>query len=380
MTFEEQKALSAKITDSTILYRLSEWIDNFNANLKYIVGGLSVTALLDTMINVPCIIVGAGRALDTNLREMQSLSNRAVIISPDSTLKALLKRDIKPHIVFITDSKEHISDYLLGTPIEELNFVADSFIHPKTSELLRKAKRLYWYNIAALDRCPFTHILDSKTGFIGRLASGGCVGTIAWWFAKEVLGCNPDILAGMSFAFYEPKSESYANIVQDTIKTNEYKVEPITMVDMWGRECYTFTPLLSFVNWFHRKFVEMPGIHINCSQMGLLKENVLNLPFSYVKDKILVKEYDIENQLFIRERIIDAVIKIRKDVNISKYRSLLVLLTSGPSLRTIALRMGWQEDIAQREVDYLIGIGLNITKQSKIENGIYSEYYLLNTK
>jgi hypothetical protein len=353
---QEREQLLNNISRNTIAFRIKAWVDNFLANQSRIAGGYGIASMTGALLNVPCIIVGSGPTLDRNIKQLHGLENRACIISCDSATKALLEHGVTPHIVLITDSKKRVGNFFDGVDTSKLNFVVDTFVHPDTVDMLEG--RVYWYNTLPVEACAFTGALNEWTGFIGSLGTGGCVATSIWFFAAAVLGCDPDILVGLPEAFYDP-AEMYAQAVTRTVKTEPYDTKPVESVDIFGKLVYTYPALQSFAFWFQEQFLNMPRIHINCSEGGILKENILNMPLAVCADRYLTTEYDIEALLFAKESAADVVIK-NTSMDISQHRALLTALLDGPSVPNLARKMGMEPMALVEAVSQLRNEGLNI--------------------
>lgn len=374
---QDKQALLNTISSNTIAFRVKSWIDNFKANLPIVNGGYGIASLLGTLPGVPVIIVGAGPTLDRNIKQLGGLDKKACVISCDSTLKALVENDVIPHIVVTTDSKARIKDFIKGIDISEMAFVVDTFTHPDTAALLtEEAGRVYWYNTLPVDNCPFTGALNSWTGFIGNLGTGGCVATSAWWFACQVLQYEPDgvktgadILVGLPEAFYD-SAEMYAQAVIKTVETEPYQTKPVKDIDIFGDPCWTFPALQSFAFWFQDIFLQLPGIHVNCSEGGILKENILNMPLQVAIPLFMQKDYSINEMLFAKEIVADQVIADIQKVDLAEHRSLLTILLDGPSLPNLALRMGVEPAVLHDTINQIRAAGVNIDEGfNMLENG-----------
>jgi len=378
----DNEQMMQMISRNTVRARIMDWIDNFKANLPRVHGGYGIASMLACFGGkVPCIIVGSGPTLDWNIKDLKDVGNRACILCCDSATKALLKEGIRPHIVVTTDSKGRVADFIDGC--DGLNFVVDTFVHPRTIEAIEKNEnsRVYFYNTMDVEMCPFTSHLNDKTGFIGNLGTGGCVATTAWFLAVAFLTAEPDILVGLPESFYDP-GRMYATVVENTVSTEPYQTIPDMVEDIHGRTCYTYPALLSFAHWFHDSFKRIPTVHINASEGGILKDHILNMPLRHVVDKYLTKEYDIEGMLFAKEiqaqGIIDRVLAsqpagVDLPFDIQAEKPLMTILLDGPSLMNLALRMGSEVNEVKNRVERLRGLGLNIDEgvtQQGTEDGV----------
>ena len=364
---KDREQLISQISTNTLNFRIKQWVDNFKTNLKLVKGAKGIASLASMGKGIPAAIVGSGPTLDRNIKDVRLLQGKAIIIACDSAVKALLDAGAKPDIVVVTDSKERVAKFFDDMSVEELNFVVDTFVHPSTAERLLGAKRLYWYSTLPIQACPFSGALNEWTGYIGNLGTGGCVATTAWWLAVRHLLCDPDILVGLPESFYDP-AHMYAQSVAKSVETEPYTSSLIECTDIFGRPCYTFPALQSFAWWFQDAFLQVPGIHINCSEGGILSENCLNMPLLAVVQKYLAVEYDIEGILFTKERIVERICEhVDHDLS-EETRNMLMILLDGPSQINLALRMGWTKDETLERINEFRNMGFLIDEtETKVE-------------
>lgn len=360
---QEELGLLQTISTNTIAYRLKDWINNFKENVPRVQGGYGVASLLNTLKNVPCIIVGSGPTLDLNIKQLRGLQNRACIITSDSAFRALLDNDIHAHLILTTDSKGKVKEFFSGVDTSKYNFILDTFCHPDTADFIQGRK--YWYNTLPVEGCEFTQILNQWTGFIGSLGTGGCVATTIWSLVVQILGCDPDILVGLPEAYYDI-SKQYADCVTRANHKgiDQYDAPPISMKDIYDRDCFTQPGFRSFSIWFQDAFRHIPGIHINCSEGGIIQKNCLIMNLKDVAERYLINEYPIEEMLFVKEKQIDHILQIAKKEQYSKHRPMLTVLLDGPSLQNLSLRMGLTEQETQDTINELRDNGFDIEETS----------------
>lgn len=342
---KEREALLQTISGNTLRYRIRQWIDNFQANLPHIHGGRGVAGLSNMLKGFPAVIVGSGPTLDRNIKDIALLNRKALIIACDSAVKALENFGVTADIIMVTDSKKRIADFLRGIDITKYSFVCDTFIHPETTELLQNAKRLYWYSTLPIESCPFTGALNDWTGFVGNLGTGGCVATTAWWMASRLMQADPCVLVGLPQAFYDPV-QMYSSEVSKTVDTEPYESHLTEAFDIFGKPCYTYPALQSFAWWFQDAFLQIPGIHINASEGGILQENCLNMPLVAAIQQYLTLDFDPQEVLFAKEGIVEAMFERggERISHLKEHSPLLEIIIDSPSLTNLGLRMGRIEE------------------------------------
>lgn len=288
----DREKLQEEISINTIRHRIKDWVDNFFANLPSVKAGKGITILDKCLINVPAIIVASGPSLDKNISLLASVQDKACILACDSSLRACLAVGVKPHIVVSADSKQRVIKYLQGVDTSDLLLVADTFIHPETVKAWKG--QVLWYNTIPVDTEPFTHVLYEWTGQIGFLGSGGSVTTTAFCLAKAIIECDPIIFIGQDCSYSDPNVH-HANCVKDTEQFVSDRI--IIEKDIFGNDVYTSPPLQSFKYWFEDIFRAYVGIYINCTEGGILKENILQMPFVKCIESYLVQTYKVGDKL-----------------------------------------------------------------------------------
>ncbi len=297
MLTPEEEALLKGVSVNTVKVRTKDWIDNFFANLPHVLSGLGIRLLHRALQDIPIIIVGAGPSLDKNIDQLKDLRNRACICACDAALEAVLNAGCRPHLVLTADSKKRVSRYLLpeeeGTgkriSTEGIPLIADTRIHPAARDAW-EGEVLWYLNTPTADS-PFSYHQVAWTGQIGALGSGGCVTSTIWCLSLEMLGTNPNIFLGQDCSFKDV-SHHHANCVANTEK---YTVETLSEeLDINGDKCFSNNPLKSFLFWFEEMFANKPGIHINCTEGGLLSRGCLVMPLADATERHLQKEYDID--------------------------------------------------------------------------------------
>lgn len=329
---EQRKNQIGPISQTTILHRIGEWTRNITANEYKIRNSKGVNWLFEKLKGVPTILVGAGPSLDKNIDLLKECKNKACIIACSSALKPMLAKEIIPDIVFVTDSKPKEmrlmldeSDFYLKEKADEMILICDTFVHPSVYE--DWTGELFFYNIRALESCPFTHSLIEFTGQIGQLGAGGSVTTIMLCFAYGGLKCEPVIFVGQDCAYYDTSKHHVSNIssgVADLTKV----YQPIDTVDYLDRKCYTNKALLSFCYWFEDFTLGNVGTFINATEGGILTAGFTMQSLQFVLDNHLKQEYNI------RELLLDSttVIEGAKPANRWVYKS------SDPSEKSVPIK------------------------------------------
>lgn len=289
------------------MHRIGEWARNITANEYKIRNSNGVNWLFDKMEGIPTILVGAGPSLDKNIDLLKECKNHACIIACSSALKPMLEKGITPDIVFVTDSKPKEMRLMLDesdfySKPDEMILICDTFVHPSVYEDWNG--ELFFYNIRALESCPFTHSLIEFTGQIGQLGAGGSVTTIMLCFAYGGLKCEPVIFVGQDCAYYDASKHHVSNISSGVADLSKV-YQAIETTDYLERKCFTNKALLSFCYWFEDFTLGNIGTFINATEGGILTTGVTMQTLQFVIDNHLQHDYNIRELLLDPTTIIE---------------------------------------------------------------------------
>ncbi len=177
--------------------------DNILRNLPYILKGNSLTNLKDSFAEldleqIPAIIVSAGPSLDRNIRELKKAEGKAFIIGVDSSLKALVRENIRFQIAVSVDPNKN-PDVFEDDRVNRYPYVLSTFALPLIAE--KNHAKLFFADGYAFG--VFQKMIEQITEKkLRSLQTGGSVATDAFSLALE-LGFKKIILIGQDLAFTE---------------------------------------------------------------------------------------------------------------------------------------------------------------------------------
>ncbi len=155
---------------------------------------------------IPSLIVAAGPSLDKNIREVKRAVGKAVIISVDTALPALLKQGIVPDFVTSIDynapTYEKIADTASDKRIQGINLICTSWVAATVSKTY-PARTIFW----AFGENALEHWIN--TSLDGTMSTGGA-GTVAHlnFLSAKILGCDPVIFVGQDLAYSYSKEHA----------------------------------------------------------------------------------------------------------------------------------------------------------------------------
>lgn len=296
------------VNKNTIGAMTARWTRNIIANQDLIKRTRGINDLFKDnsgidLKDVPAIIVGGGPSLDKNVDLLKNLRNKALIVASDSTLKMLLSKGIKPHIVVVTDAEW--GEW--GNPFENLPMstkdillVVEVFANRKILESWEGD--IYFYATGGVEGNPLSEIVEQEfCGHpVGKLACGGNVSSTAFSLAVGIFKCDPIIMIGVDLGYYDQKFHHSKGMDVPHNVGNERVVE-----DIFGRKMLTTPVFQAYRYWFERMACgnldpnqgKVNGTLINATEGGQLCKGWLIQPLSFVEEKYLTKEYDIDGIL-----------------------------------------------------------------------------------
>ena len=199
-------------------------IENMFANLQEIINNGGINLLKDKFKGVPAVCVATGPSLDKNMHLLKGLENKAVIIAADASLKPMLDKGLKPHMITTLEREMAIVDLFKDIPkdlYDDVYLCGCPVIYNEVYQVYA-GPRIIAYRM-------FDHFkwLGIERGLLEiKLSSGNMNFKIA-----EYLGCNPIILIGQDLALQGGKTNadgavlgteqvSYLNEPRLTVKGN----------------------------------------------------------------------------------------------------------------------------------------------------------------
>lgn len=260
------------------------------ANIPELIRSPGVTHLQNCFPGIPAIIVGAGPSLSKNLGALAEVGDRAVIICTNTALNTLLKNNIEPHIVLMTDSLSIVYDrFLKGLTPRDAFFVA-SCPSPlyRVSEIPRKFV-FYSYQ---------PEIFGEK----GFLDQGGAVATTGYSLAK-LMGNNPIILIGADFS--SPSNTTMAHSKDSYYDLKEREPNQVAnpnmfpVDDIYGNTVYTNANFFSAAQWLDDEAIRDRHVDvINATEGGILKgPRIRILPLEEVSASFCTRGHSIREVL-----------------------------------------------------------------------------------
>jgi len=212
----------------------SRWVTQGIENLPIIASQPSIKYFSEFAKGIPLIIISPGPSLDKNIHRLKQIQDRAILVAPAQTIRALQKAGITPDIVMVVDPQDY-SNFFEGydmIDVKALLIGVSCFPHT-----LRKYK----------DKVISTAVNGPLDSWICDIfndnyvrGGGGSVSTLAFTIAGQ-LQCNPIILVGQDLAFANGRQYSdnaadghFRIEIGEDKKTFKYKNSNNSMVGTIG--------------------------------------------------------------------------------------------------------------------------------------------------
>jgi hypothetical protein len=256
--------------------------ENFSAFANY----PGINKFKNLLVNKSALIVSAGPSLTNNLHELSTMQSNFFIIATGTVLQLLLKNNILPDLVVVTDAKPTTYSQISNMP-EHIPVV----VFPGTCSAVFADN-----SISKISAFPIHDQLYNELDKIlgkGNVESGESVATVACSTAV-LLGCNPIVFIGQDLTV-DSSGDVYADECGNGSKCNLSNLRKVEGLN--GEVKYTLDNFFSFLQWFQDFSVSHPETtFVNCTANGAKITGMLHLGLSeFIRSN---KKNDIEKPVF----------------------------------------------------------------------------------
>ena len=200
---------SSKMSDLLTRFEFEErWVENILANLPRLFTAGRVASLFGKFPGCPGVIVSAGPSLRKNVRVLDRMRDRALIVAVDTAAPVLARSGVAAHLIMTLDAQKHSIKHFLGLDGGGAALIADMVSYPPVVRSYRgpaiMSSTTKYYNAAdgtmKRETTPLMGWVEKYVEPIGDLQSGGSVATSAFDLLLN-LGCSPIILVGQDLAY-----------------------------------------------------------------------------------------------------------------------------------------------------------------------------------
>lgn len=215
----ERNRNKEKINNATLEKFRSLWFRNSKRNIYTTATAESVDIYKNKAKNLPFLVLGAGPSLKNILDSLNELKKRMIIVCVDTALNALLKKDVQPDFIVLTDPQYWAYRHIAGLKSPESILITENVAYPSVFNF--ECKKI----VCCKSQIPVAHFFEEYCGNQSYLGSGGSVASCAWTFA-EFSGADRIFLCGLDLSF--PKKQTHikgSTFEQGVFKTSS-KIKP----------------------------------------------------------------------------------------------------------------------------------------------------------
>jgi hypothetical protein len=257
---------------------------NVAGNLPRLVSAMDLGPARGQFAGYPAIVCSAGPSLRTALPLLRDLQDRAIIISADGALAALVKAGIEPHLVTAIDASPLIKNHLEGFSLPRARLVANAIIHPTSIGA--------WTGPMATTANgggPYSRVGLSHTTIDVGLSSGNMAFRMA-----RFLGCDTVILVGQDLS-YSADGASHAEGTRHAERglLESLPKEEILVASNDGKQVRTQYSWFVYKSDYERRLAGFAGRCINTSLTGARIEGTEVMPFDEAV-KLLPPPFEVD--------------------------------------------------------------------------------------
>lgn len=361
-----------------------EWTENIFHNLPYLIKSTPIYNLRDVFKGVPAIIVGSGPSLQIDIQQLKELKSSALIIAAGSSIQALVKAGIEPHLVVSIDGGEDNYKVFKNIDLKTIPLGASSFLKKKILGHVKaplfhvplNIDTISMYLFDLFDIHPKIFSTTSVTGTAIQLAS--------------LFGCSKIIFMGQDLSF--PNDQYYSTGVvhiksenlNKTISQADLIVKNVNGgVNKTSKNMYVTLKdiefLIKFINPDNQiSFINTSkeGAHIEGTEFLTIEEVHKQLTSSQVINEsleLLLSEtflpYEEEIRMGLQRRLkyllreLDKTRQYLKDIleNMSNLMELIKLKKVNKSnLRIVEINNKWRKITNTKLFRYVVQIMMNL--------------------
>ncbi len=303
-TLISEYASYVRTTLITVLSNSVRTCTNILHNLPTYVSTGSIQVLQNRFSGCPTVVVSAGPSLKRNIKTLQAIRDKVVVVAVQTTLKPLLAEGIQPDFVTSLDYHAVSKGFFEGLEDQELHdvhLVAEPKVHWDVVDTYRGRGCV---SLLGNEFCQL--VLRGMTDGHDTLRAGCTVAHLAFYLA-QYLGGNPILFIGQDLGFtdnvyYSPGVELHSMWKPElgrfgTIEMKEW--ERIVRMrgilrqiqDIHGKPIYTDEQMFTYLQQFEKDFAQCPAEVIDATEGGALKQFCQTMPLAEAAE------------LYCRERI-----------------------------------------------------------------------------
>lgn len=357
--------------------------ENMLSNLDEIIKNPGINCLKNKFKNKPGIVIATGPSLDKNIHLLEGIGDRAVLVAAEASLRPLVNRGLKPHIITSLErtipimelvkgfTEEQVKEVYLGAcPVVDRT-VYEEYKGPRVI-IYRNFNHFKWLNI---DK----GILDIKISS-GNMAFKVC----------EYLGCNPIILIGQDLA-HTDEGKTHATGFdfpdQEDDKYDLVQVKGNIKDFVWTTKAW-----ISALNAYIRDIDGYKGLCINSTEGGAFIQGTTVMPFKEalgkhihtqrpfspikkIQQALNVKDIDSDKQ---KKEVLKLIKNTKIDIDhlLEGYEKAITILENNISLLSKLKKEKEYDKTQKKKIDTISQEFGRIIHKTDQENLFTLQYYL----
>ncbi len=209
----------------------SRWVHNVFENYPVLMKSVGAKFLCDAAKGVTAFVVGVGPSLDESVKQLKEAKGRALVISTDAAVRALLANGVTPDLVVSFDCKADQSRLWEGVT-EKIPCLFNSCTHPESIKTW-PGPVLFFNQFHTQDELC-NRILPDVLPHLGQLPSAGTVGNMAV-LAAHLLGCDSICCVGMDFCYAPTDKGGWRYRAQDYKQVN-HEWLPVEIKELYDND------------------------------------------------------------------------------------------------------------------------------------------------
>lgn len=263
--------------------------EHFFKNCGEYLNNPGVSSIKGLFSKRPAVVVATGPSLSRNVGLLNSVKERAVVLSADASLRILYNHGIAPHFVAVSERTPGIDKFFLNVPnLEETVLATVSFAHPTTIRAYHGPKLFMHRGYG------FFEVLGLKDDC---LSLGSHTASVCFQLAT-FMGCDPIILIGQDLAF-GPTGSTHADgcVFGETQKYLDAGDQYLEVEGNLGGTVRTNPLWYSFMKEYEKLIGLYNGTVINATEGGAKLNGTKIVPLKEALDTFCHEDFHPRSQV-----------------------------------------------------------------------------------
>ena len=220
-----------------------------------------------TPYGTDCLIVAAGPSLQNILPYLSELKKRLTIICVETALHSMLRQNVQPDFIIITDPQYYAYRHLAGLSAPQSTLICPLSVYPAVFRF--KCRQI----LLCSDFFPISTFFEQQLGTFGNLGAGGSVASSAWNLAY-MLNAKNIYFAGLDLSFPSKQTHIKGSSAEQTFHTRSTRLTPAEKagcgsmfganpeygVSYSGQKVLTDARMKMFAWWFESRIAACPEV------------------------------------------------------------------------------------------------------------------------